>query len=139
LKKDGNYWFEANFQSINKSEVTSILNEFGIDPDNMLIMMHQHMMEEFGIVTPRQKLEMVEEAVGLGEYRRNLVEAQEKLSHVLSEEDTVKNLLENAEQTLNFWREQYDRYQEKKTAPDEAEISGKRASMGGSSKKRRNS
>ena len=114
LKKDGSYWFEANFQSVNKSEVTSILSEFGIDPDNMLIIMHQNMMEEFGIITPKQKLLMVEEAVGLGEYRRNLLEANEKLSQVLSEEESVKNLLENAEQTLAYWKGEYDKYQRRK-------------------------
>ena len=111
IKKDGNYWFEANFQIVNKNEVTNILGDFGINPDNILIIMHQHMMEEFGVITPRQKLEMVEEAVGLGEYRRNLIEAQEKLSQVLSEEESVKSLLENAEQTLAYWKEEYDKYQ----------------------------
>lgn len=114
LKKDGGYWFEANFQAVNKSDVTSILSEFGINPDNMLIIMHQHMMEEFGIITPKQKLMMVEEAVGLGEYRRNLLEAQEKLSQALSEEESVKNLLENAEQTLDYWNGEYDKYQKRK-------------------------
>lgn len=114
LKKDNNYWFEANFQTVNKSEVTSILSDFGINPDNMLIIMHQHMMEEFGIISPIQKLSMVEEAMGLGEYRINLLEAQEKLSQILSEGESVKNLLENTEQTLTYWKGEYDKYQRKK-------------------------
>ncbi|MDQ1280284.1 MAG: hypothetical protein QG670_1547 [Thermoproteota archaeon] len=114
LKRDGSYWFEANFQAVNKSEVTSILSEFGINPDNMLIIMHQHMMEEFGIINPKQKLVMMEEAVGLGDYRRNLLEALEKLSQALSEEESVKSLLENAEQTLEYWREEYEKFRKRK-------------------------
>ncbi|MFQ6077042.1 MAG: AAA family ATPase, partial [Candidatus Bathyarchaeia archaeon] len=114
LKKDGTYWFEANFHTITKAEVTRLLSEFGIDPDNMLIIMHQHMMEEFGIVTPQQKLKMVEEAVGLGEYRERVIEAQEKLNRILSEEESIASLLENAEQTLAYWKGEYDRYLRRK-------------------------
>jgi chromosome segregation ATPase len=114
LNKEGDYWYEANFQSVNKSEVSSILTEFGVNPDNMLIIMHQHMMTEFGITTPQKKLQMVEEAVGLGEYRQNVLEAETKLSQVLSEEESVTNLLKNAEDTLEYWQNEYNRYQQKK-------------------------
>jgi chromosome segregation protein len=111
LKKDGAYWFEVNFKTVNKREVTAILNEFGINPDNMLITMHQRMMEEFGITTLVQRLTMVEEAVGLGAYRQNVLEAQDKLTQVLSQEESVKTLFENAEQTLVYWEEEYEKYQ----------------------------
>jgi chromosome segregation ATPase len=114
LKKDGAYWFEVNFKTVNKREVTSILNDFGINPDNMLIIMHQRMMEEFGITTLIQRLTMVEEAVGLGEYRQNVLEAQDKLTQVLSQEESVKTLFENAEQTLAYWKEEYEKYQRRK-------------------------
>lgn len=114
LNRDGNYWYETNFQTVNKSEVTEILKEFGLNPDNMLIIMHQHMMMEFGVITPQKKLLMVEEAVGFGEYRRNVLEAQEKLTKVLSEEESVSTLLKNAEQTLDYWKEEYERYQQRK-------------------------
>jgi len=113
LKKDGAYWFEVNFKTVNKREVTSILNEFGINPDNMLIIMHQRMMEEFSITTLVQRLTMVEEAVGLGAYRQNVLEAQDKLTQVLSQEESVKTLLENAEQTLDYWKEEYEKYQKR--------------------------
>ena len=113
LKKDGAYWFEVNFKTVNKREVTSILNEFGINPDNMLIIMHQRMMEEFGITTLVQRLTMVEEAVGLGAYRQNVLEAQDKLTQVLSQEESVKTLFENAEQTLDYWKEEYEKYQKR--------------------------
>jgi chromosome segregation ATPase len=111
LKKDGTYWFEVNFKTVTKGEVTSILKEFGINPDNMLVIMHQRMMEEFGITTLIQRLGMVEEAVGLSEYRKNVLEAQDKLTQVLSQEEAVKTLLENADQTLAYWKEEYDKYQ----------------------------
>ncbi len=111
LNRDGNYWYEANFQTVNKSEVVEILRTFGLNPDNMLIIMHQHMMVEFGIITAQKKLLMVEEAVGLREYRYNVLEAQQKLTQVLSEEESVATLLKNAEQTLDYWRNEYERYQ----------------------------
>jgi chromosome segregation ATPase len=116
LNRDGNYWYETNFQTVNKSEVVEILKEFGLNPDNMLIIMHQHMMMEFGVISPQKKLLMVEEAVGFGEYRRNVLEAQEKLTKVLSEEESVSTLIKNAEQTLDYWKEEYERYQQRKEA-----------------------
>jgi chromosome segregation ATPase len=114
LNRDGNYWYETNFQTVNKSEVTETLRTFGLNPDNMLIIMHQHMMVEFGIITPQKKLLMVEEAVGLREYRFNVLEAQQKLTQVLSEEESVATLLKNAEQTLDYWRNEYERYQRRR-------------------------
>jgi chromosome segregation protein len=76
--------------------------------------MHQAMTEQFISLPPSDKLRMVEAAVGFESYRRNVLEAQRKLSRVLSEEESVEKLLESAEQTLSYWREQYDRYQQKK-------------------------
>ncbi|MFH0897215.1 MAG: AAA family ATPase [Candidatus Bathyarchaeota archaeon] len=114
LKKDSTYWFEANFQAVNKNEVASILNEFGLDPDNMLIIMHQNTMEEFGMTSPNQKLLMFEEAIGLAKHRRNIFEAQQKLTQILSEEESIKNLLESSEQSLAYWKSEYERYQRRK-------------------------
>jgi chromosome segregation protein len=114
IKGDGTYWFEANFQTITKSEVKDILTTLGINPDNILIIMHQHTMEEFGIINLKQKLLMLEEAMGMGEYRKNILEAQEKLSQMISEEESIKNLLENAEQTLAYWKGEHEKYQRRK-------------------------
>lgn len=111
LKRDGTYWFEANFQSVHKAEVTRILREFGINPDNMLIIMHQHMMAEFGNTSTRQRLLLTEEAVGLSEYRRHVVDAQRKLDVVLSEAESVNSLLNSARQTLDYWTSEHERYQ----------------------------
>lgn len=114
LNKDNNYWFEINSQTVHKSEVTGILGELGINPDNMLIIMHQHMMMEFGVTTPQKKLLMVEEAVGIKEYRHHILEAHEKLTQVLSEEESISSLLKNAEQTLVYWKDEYEKYQRRK-------------------------
>jgi len=114
IKKDGTYWYEVNFHPKNKEEVSSLLTGFGIDPNNLLIIMHQGMLEEFVTTTPPQKLKMVEDAVGFREYREKILEAQTKLTKLLSEEASITSLLENAEQTLNHWKEEYERYLRKK-------------------------
>jgi len=114
LRKDGQYWFELENRAATKQDVERLLSKLGVDPDNMLIIMHQNMVEQFTVLSQQEKLQMVETAVGLGPYRENVLQAQKKLTHILSQEESVSKLLESAEQTLNYWREQYDRYQEKK-------------------------
>ena len=114
LRRDGTYWYEAEYREIPKAEVVKILSSLGINPDNMLIIMHQNMVEEFSVIPPNQKLVMLEEAVGFQNYRKRIVEAQERLSQVLSEESSVLSLLSNAEQTLQYWREQYGKYLKKR-------------------------
>jgi len=114
LRRDGKYWFELENRSAAKSEVVRLLSSFDVDPDNVLIIMHQGMAEQFITLSPQDKLKVMEAAVGLEPYRKNVLEAQKKLSRILSQEESVGRLLESAEQTLNYWREQYDRYQQKK-------------------------
>jgi len=114
LRRDGKYWFELENRAATKSDVTRLLSKFGVDPENMLVIMHQNMVEQFIVLSAQEKLGIVEAAVGFESYRRNVLEAQRKLSRILSEEESVGKLLESAEQTLSYWREQYDRYQQKK-------------------------
>jgi len=114
LRRDGKYWFELDNKAADKQDVDRLLSKVGVDPNNMLILMHQNMTEQFIVLSPQDKLRMVEAAVGFESYRKNVAEAQRKLSRVLSEEESVGKLLESAEQTLAYWREQYDRYQQKK-------------------------
>jgi chromosome segregation protein len=114
LRRDGNYWFELENRAVTKNDVERLLGKLGVDPDNILIIMHQNMVEQFTILSIQEKLRIVEAAVGLGPYRENVLQAQRKLTRILSQEDSMGKLLESAEQTLNYWREQYDRYQEKK-------------------------
>jgi len=114
LRRDGKYWFELENRAATKQDVERLLGRFGVDPDNMLIIMHQNMVEQFSVLSNVEKLRMVEAAVGLEPFRENVLQAQRKLTRILSQEESVGKLLESAEQTLNYWREQYGKYQEKK-------------------------
>ena len=114
LRRDGKYWFELENVHATRAEVLRLLSRFSVDPDNMLIIMHQDMAEQFIVLSPQEKLKMVEAAAGLEPYRRNVLEARRKLGRILSQEESLGKMLESAEQTLSYWREQYDRYQEKK-------------------------
>jgi chromosome segregation ATPase len=114
LRRDGKYWFELQNTAANRTEVKRLLSKFEVDPDNMLIIMHQNMVEQFTVLSTQEKLRMVEAAVGFESYRKNVLKAQKKLTHILSQGDSVGKLLESAQQTLSYWREQYDRYQQKK-------------------------
>jgi chromosome segregation protein len=114
IRKDGKYWFELENRAATKQDVERLLGKFGVDPDNMLIIMHQNMVEQFTVLSNIEKLRMVEAAVGLEPFRENVLHAQRKLTRILSQEESVGKLLESAEQTLNYWREQYEKYQEKK-------------------------
>ena len=114
IRRDGKYWFELENRAATKQDVERLLGRLGVDPDNMLIIMHQNMVEQFTILSNVDKLRMVEAAVGLEPFRENVLQAQRKLTRTLSQEDSVGKLLESAGQTLSYWREQYEKYQEKK-------------------------
>ena len=114
LHRDGKYFFELENRVASKQDVERLLGKFGVDPDNMLIIMHQNMVEQFSVLSNTEKLRMVEAAVGLEPFRENVVQAKTKLMRILNQEESVSKLLEQAEQTLHYWHEQYDKYQEKK-------------------------
>jgi chromosome segregation protein len=114
LRRDGKYYFDLENRAVGKQDVDRLLGRFGVDPDNMLIIMHQNMVEQFSVLSNMEKLRMVEAAVGLEPFRENVVQAKTKLTRILTQEESVGKLLEQAQQTLNYWREQYDKFQEKK-------------------------
>jgi chromosome segregation protein len=114
LRRDGKYFFELENRVASKQDIERLLGKFGVDPDNMLIIMHQNMVEQFSVLSNIEKLRMVEAAVGLEPFRENVVQAKTKLMRILSQEESVGKLLEQAQQTLAYWHEQYDKYQEKK-------------------------
>ena len=114
LRRDGKYFFELENRVASKQDIERLLGKFGVDPDNMLIIMHQNMVEQFSVLSNVEKLRMVEAAVGLEPFRENVVQAKTKLMRILSQEESVGKLLEQAQQTLNYWREQYEKFQEKK-------------------------
>ncbi len=114
LRRDGKYFFELENRAASKQDIERLLGKFGVDPDNMLIIMHQNMVEQFSVLSNVDKLRMVEDAVGLEPFRNNVLQAKIKLTRILTQEESVGKLLEQAQQTLNYWREQYERFQEKK-------------------------
>jgi chromosome segregation ATPase len=114
LRADGKYGFRLNQRNVSKAEVVELLRTYGFDPNNMLIIMHQAMPSRFANINPKERLEILEEAVGFDSFRRDVIEAKSKLSGVLSEEQSLGNLLNQARETLNYWREQNERLQEKK-------------------------
>jgi chromosome segregation ATPase len=122
LRRDGSYWFEADYKEIDKSEVVRLLGEFGINPDNLLIIMHQGMIEELGAVTPQERLKMVEEAVGFSEYRQRILLAGQELGGLIGEEGSLLQLIDNANQALEYWKQVYDRYLEKKRLKEHREL-----------------
>jgi chromosome segregation ATPase len=114
LRIDGKYGFRINQRNVSKAEVIELLRTYGFDPNNMLIIMHQAMASRFANINPKERLQILEEAVGFESFRRDVIEAKSKLSGVLSEEQSLGNLLNQARETLNYWREQNERLQEKR-------------------------
>ena len=122
LRKDGSYWYEADYREIDKSEVVRLLREFGINPDNLLIIMHQGMIEELGAISAQQRLTMVEEAVGFREYRERIFHSETELKGMTSEEGSLVQLIDNANQTVEYWKQVYDRYLEKKSLQEHRDL-----------------
>jgi len=114
LRKDGKYGFQLNQRNVSKVEVVSLLKTFGFDPNNMLIIMHQTMPTRFANIHPKERLKILESAVGYETFRDDVIEARSKLSGVLSEEQSLGSLMNQARETLSYWREQNERLQEKK-------------------------
>ncbi|MGQ9514315.1 MAG: AAA family ATPase [Thermoproteota archaeon] len=109
MKIDGDYWYQINFSPASKAEVDDLLSQFGIDPDNMLIVMHQYMVEEFTVISPQQKLILVEKATGLSRLRDRVLESYAILRSVMSEEQSIKALLDEAQKTLENWRLEHEK------------------------------
>jgi len=103
IRDDGEYWHQINFRQATKLEVYDILNRFGIDPDNMFIILHQYMVEEIAALSPQDSLRTIESAVGLIHFRERIREAREKLGEVASEEKALSSLLSEARATLETW------------------------------------
>jgi chromosome segregation protein len=97
-----------------KGEVERLLERLHLNPDNMLVIMHQNMIDLFGALDPSERLKLVEEAVGFKSYREMILQAREKLSHTLSEEQAIRSMLDRAQETLKHWESEYRRFLRKK-------------------------
>ena len=110
LRNDGNYWWEADYKQISYEEVTRLFKGFGLDPNNMLIIMHQNTMERFCLTSPQEKLKLLEEAVGFSSYREKVIEAKNRLESIISEDESISELLGRAEESLGYWKEMHEKY-----------------------------
>jgi len=90
--------------------VTQTLSKLGLNPDNMLVIMHQGLGDAFSVVTPQEKLSMVEDAVGLSAYRKSLLEAKERLEKIKSEREEKEKELQSVTVALERWKEQYEKF-----------------------------
>jgi len=114
IRSDGSYWFEADYKEISKADLMNILSQMGINPENMLIIMHQGMLEEFALTSPQEKLIMLEEAVGFREYREKVIEARDRLKGLIDEEVKLSEFISKAGETLEYWKEIYNKFLLKK-------------------------
>jgi chromosome segregation protein len=110
LRNDGHYWWEADYRQINYEEVIRLFKGFGLDPDNMLIIMHQNTMEQFSLTSPQEKLKLLEEAVGFSSYREKVIEARKRLESIISEDESISELLGRAKESLGYWKEMHEKY-----------------------------
>ncbi|RLI29798.1 hypothetical protein DRO48_04185, partial [Candidatus Bathyarchaeota archaeon] len=121
LTKSGSYPIKVNGIPTTKEELTSLLRKAGINPENMLIIMHQDMVEEFGLLPPCEKLRMLEEVMEFGSYREDLLKAMEELDSLLKEERETRKMLTGSGRRVSEWERMYERYQRKRRLEDELE------------------
>lgn len=114
IKSTGTYYYLLQNKAAPKSEVTGALLSLGLNPDNILVIMNQFMVGRFAAVSPQDKLKMLEEAVGFQSYREEVLDARKRLESVASEEQSLSQVLESTKETHDYWRREYERYQQKK-------------------------
>jgi chromosome segregation ATPase len=114
LKRNGSYQYLVQDHPVTKNEVTSALARYGLNPDNILVIMHQLMVGKFASISASDKLKMLEEAVGFQSYRSNVLEAQERLTKTAGEEESLAQVLESTKETHEYWRREHERFLQKK-------------------------
>jgi structural maintenance of chromosomes protein 5 len=114
LKRNGSYQYLVQDHPVTKNEVTNALARYGLNPDNILVIMHQLMVGRFASISPNDKLKMLEEAVGFQSYRSNVLEAQERLTRAAGEEESLAQVLESTKETHEYWRREHERFLQKK-------------------------
>ncbi len=114
LKHNGTYYYLLQNRTVPKSSVTDVFSTLGLNPDNILIIMHQFMVGRFAAVSVQDKLKMLEEAVGFHSYREDVLDARQRLESVASEEQSLAQVLESTKETHDYWKREYDRFLQKK-------------------------
>ena len=114
LRRGGDYSYLLEGKPVPKELIVEALGRFGLNPNNMLIIMHQLMVAKFGSTSPQEKLRMLEEAIGFHSYRSDVMEALGRLRTIESEEEELVRVLQSAQETYEYWRREYQRYLMKK-------------------------
>lgn len=114
LKHNGTYYYMLQNKAAAKSAITDVFETMGLNPDNILVIMHQFMVGRFAAVSPQDKLKMLEEAVGFQSYREDVLDARLRLDSVVSEEHTLAQVLESTKETHDYWKREYERFLQKR-------------------------
>lgn len=119
LKRNGDYHYLLNNKPVSKTHLIEGLSKIGLNPDNMLVIMHQLMVGRFGNVSPVEKLLLLEDAVGFGAYRREVLEASSRLKNLTTERETMASVLEGTKETYLHWQREYEKYELKRKLEDQ--------------------
>jgi len=119
LKRSGDYHYLLNNKPISKINLVDGLSRIGLNPDNMLVIMHQLMVGRFGSVSPIDKLLLLEDAVGFAAYRREVLEASSRLQKLTTERETMSSVLEGTKETYLHWQREYEKYELKRKLEDQ--------------------
>jgi chromosome segregation ATPase len=112
IKKSGEYWHYVNNRFTPKAELEELLRGLGINPNNALIIMHQNMIENFAARDDVEKLRAMEDAVGIASLRERIMDAEARLNSLRSEEASVKRLLAEAGESVEYWRRELQKLQQ---------------------------
>jgi len=122
LRHNGTYYYLLQNKPATKSAATDVFKTLGLNPDNILVIMHQFMVGRFAAVSAQEKLKMLEEAVGFQTYREDVLEARLRLDSITSEEQSLAHVLESTKETHDYWKREYDRFQQKKQLESKLDI-----------------
>src|SRR5215831_5508350 len=114
LKRSGDYHYLLNNKPVSKTSLIEGLSKIGLNPDNMLVIMHQLMVGRFGNVNPIEKLLLLEDAVGFGNYRKDVLDASNRLQKLTTERETMASVLQGTKETYLHWQREYEKYETKK-------------------------
>ncbi|MEM2122861.1 MAG: AAA family ATPase [Candidatus Bathyarchaeia archaeon] len=114
LKKDGDYYYLLEDKITPKRDVQTAFNSIGVDPENMLLIMHQLMVVKFSSTSAQEKLRMLEEAAGFQSYRSDLTEAEWRLKEAMVEERRILDSLNATLDAHDYWKREYEKLKKKR-------------------------
>ncbi len=119
LKRSGDYHYLLNKKPVSRTDLVEGLSRVGLNPDNMLVIMHQLMVGRFGSVNPVDKLLLLEDAIGFGAYRREVLDASNRLQKLTTEREAMSSVLEGTKETYQHWQREFEKYELKRKLEDQ--------------------